>query len=142
MTQTKDGDTIKVHYSGRFEDGTQFDSSQGTEPLECTIGAGQLIPRFEKGLIGMTVGDTKRIIISPEEGYGTFRQDLVLAINRQEFPKDSAPEVGQQLRLQKPGTPPFMVTIMEVNDDCIVLDANHPLAGKTLVFDVELVEIL
>ena len=142
MAPAKLGDTIKVHYSGKFEDGTEFDSSRGAEPMECTLGGGQLIPGFENGLMGMSVGESKTITIAPEDGYGEFRDELVLAVNRDEFPKDVPPEVGQQLRLQKPGNQPFMVVITEVNDDTIVLDANHPLAGKTLAFDVELMEIV
>ena len=142
MAQAKEGDTIKVHYSGKFDDGTEFDSSRKEEPLECTLGGGQLIPGFEKGLVGMSVGESKTITIAPEEGYGAFRDDLVLAVNRDEFPKDVTPEVGQELRLQKPGNQPFTVVIMEVKDDVIVLNANHPLAGKTLMFDVELMEIV
>ena len=142
MAQAKDGDTIRFHYSGTFEDGTEFDSSRGDDPLEATLGSGQLIPGLEKGLLGMAVGDKETITIAPDEGYGSFREELILKINRDEFPKDVTPKVGQQLRLQKPGNPPFTVLIMEVNDDSIVLDANHPLAGKTLLFSVELMEIL
>ena len=142
MAPAKEGDTIKVHYSGKFDDGTEFDSSRGEDPLECTLGGGQLIPGFENGLIGMSVGESKTLTVPPQEGYGEFREDLVLAINREEFSKDATPEVGQQLRLQKPGNQPFMVVIREVQDDTIVLDANHPLAGKTLTFDVELMEIV
>ena len=142
MAQAKDGDTIRFHYNGSFEDGTEFDSSRGDEPLEVTLGGGQLIPGLESGLLGMAIGDKETITITPEEGYGTFREELILKINRDEFPKDVTPKVGQQLRLQKPGNPPFSVLIAEVNDDSIVLDANHPLAGKTLIFEVELMEIL
>jgi FKBP-type peptidyl-prolyl cis-trans isomerase 2 len=142
MAQAKDGDTIKFHYSGKFEDGTEFDSSRNEDPLEITLGGGQLIPGLEEGLFGMVVGDKETVTIAPEEGYGAFREELILKINRDEFPKDVTPKVGQQLRLQKPDNPPFTVLIVEVNDDNIILDANHPLAGKTLIFDVELMEIL
>jgi len=142
MPQAKQGDTVKVHYTGKFQDGTEFDSSRDEEPLRCTLGGGELIPGFEKALVGMAEGDKKTITIPPEEGYGEFRKDLVLAIDKEEFPDEISPEVGQQLRLQKPGNPPFTVTIMEINDDSIVLDANHPLSGKTLIFDVEMMEIL
>ena len=142
MVRAKDGDTIKFHYSGTFEDGSEFDSSRGEDPFEVTLGGGQLIPGLEKGLLGMAVGDRETVTIAPEEGYGSFREELILKINRDEFPKNVTPKVGQQLRLQKPGNPPFTVLIAEVNDDSIILDANHPLAGKTLIFDVELMEIL
>lgn len=136
------GDTVKVHYTGRLDDGTVFDSSLEREPLEFTTGSGEVIPGFEEGVIGMNVGDTKTITIPAEQAYGPHRTDLVAVFEREQFPPDLSPEIGQQLQLRQQNGQPFVVTVTEVCDTCVTLDANHPLAGKDLTFDLQLVEIV
>ena len=137
----KEGDTVKVHYTGKLEDGTVFDSSREREPFEVTIGSGGAIPGFENGIIGMALGDTKTITILPEEAYGPKRDELVMTISKDEFPPDIEPSVGQQLQMRHPSGNVVNVTIMDVMKDSVTLDANHHLAGKTLIFEVELMEI-
>ncbi|RLC22079.1 MAG: peptidylprolyl isomerase [Deltaproteobacteria bacterium] len=141
MSKAKDGDTVKVHYTGQLENGDVFDSSREREPLEFIIGSGNVIPGFENGIIDMEVGDTKRISISPEEGYGERREELVVKVLKNEFPDHITPSVGQQLQIRREGGDILNVNITALDDDSITLDANHPLAGQTLLFDVELVEI-
>jgi len=137
----KDGDKVKVNYTGTFEDGTEFDSSEGREPLEVTVGSGQVIPGFEMGLLGMAVGDKKTITITPEEGYGQIREDLIADVPKSQFPPELNLTVGQQLQSQQPDGRVMNVTVKDIKDTMVTIDANHPLAGKTLLFDVELVEI-
>lgn len=141
MAQAKKGDKVKVHYTGKLEDGTVFDSSQGRDPLAFTLGEGRLIPGFEVGTEGMTVGDKKTITIPPDEAYGQHRDDLTLEVNRSNFPKDLDPKVGQQFEMQQPGGQSVNVTVTQVEGEKVTVDANHPLAGKTLIFDIELVEV-
>lgn len=141
MTKAKNGDKAKVHYTGKLEDGTVFDSSQGRQPLEFTLGQGQLIQGFEEGVLGMAVGESKTVTIPPEEAYGHPKEELKVEVNRSEFPADIEPQVGQRLQLQDMQGNPIGVVISEVQDETVVLDANHPLAGKTLVFDLELMEL-
>jgi len=137
----KGGDTVKIHYTGKLEDGTVFDSSRDREPFELTLGSGSTIPGFENGIIGMALGDTKTITIPPEEAYGPRRDDLVMTISKDEFPSDITPSVGQQLQMRHPSGNVMNVTITDVMQDSVTLDANHALAGKTLIFEVELMEI-
>lgn len=141
MSQVKDGDSVKVHYTGKFEDGTVFDSSREREPLELTVGNGNVIPGFEKGILGMKNGSTKEITIPPEEGYGPVRDDLVIEVSKKEIPDNIDPTVGQRLQMRKKDGRVINLTVAEVGESTVKLDANHPLAGKTLIFDVELVEI-
>lgn len=132
--------TVSVNYTGKLEDGTVFDSSlnEGREPLSATLGQGSLIPGFEKGLLGMSVGETKTVNIPCVDAYGELNEQLVA-----EVPKDRVPEnveVGQMLQsMTQQG--PMNVTVKEIKDDVVVLDANHPLAGKDLIFDLEIVSI-
>lgn len=140
-TVAKGGDTVKVHYTGKLEDGTIFDSSRDREPFELTLGSGSTIPGFENGVIGMALRDTKTITIPPEEAYGPKRDELVMTISKDEFPPDVAPSVGQQLQMKHPSGNVINVTIIDVMQDSVTLDTNHPLAGKTLIFEVELMEI-
>ncbi|MFQ6007409.1 MAG: peptidylprolyl isomerase [Candidatus Zixiibacteriota bacterium] len=137
----KSGDTVKVHYTGKLEDGSVFDSSRDREPFELTIGSGMTIPGFENGIVGMAVGDTITITIPPEEAYGPRREDLVSTISRDQIPPNITPEVGQQLQMQHPSGNIINVTITDVMPDSVTFDANHPLAGKTLIFEIELMEI-
>ena len=141
MTQVKNGDIIKVHYTGKLDDGTQFDSSAGNEPLEFTVGGGQIIPGFEDSVMGMVVGDEKTVLISSDKAYGPRMEDMVLEVGRDQFPPNVDPQLGQQLQMRQPDDRAVVVTVTNVTDDSVTLDANHPLAGQDLTFEIELVEI-
>lgn len=141
MSQAKKGDTIKVHYTGRLDDGTIFDSSKDREPLEVTMGTGSVIPGFENGLEGMAVGDTKTINIPTEEAYGVARDEMISEVEKSEFPSDITPEVGLELQLTQPDDSIINVTVSKIEGDKITIDANHPLAGKELIFELEMTEI-
>ena len=141
MSKVKDGDTVKVHYTGKLENGDVFDSSREKEPFEFTVGDKAVIPGFEKGVVGMGVGDTKTIEIPPEEAYGAKQDELVVVVNKSDFPEDITPSVGQRLQIKQQDGHPVIVTITDLTEDSITLDANHPLAGYTLFFDVEIVDI-
>lgn len=141
MSQAKQGDTVKVHYTGKLQDGNVFDSSVNREPLEFTLGAGNMIPGFEQAVQGMNIGDKKTAEIPSEQAYGEKREDMIISVPRENVPGDIEPEVGQQLAIQQQGGQQVPVTVTEVTEEKVVLDANHPLAGKDLVFEIELVEI-
>ncbi len=142
MAEVKTGDTIRLHYTGTLTDGTTFDSSAGREPLEFTVGSGQIIPGLDKAMPGMTPGDTKKVEIPAEEAYGAHDADRAQTVPRDQLPDEIPAEVGTQLQLQSPEGQAIPVVISDVSDETITIDANHPLAGKDLVFDVELVEIV
>jgi len=141
MQQVKNGDVVKVHYTGKLTNGEQFDSSTGREPLEFTVGAGQMIKGFDDAMPGMSVGEKKTVNISPENAYGEKSEEAVIEFPRENVPADMPLEVGMQLELRSESGQPIPVTIEDIREDVIVLDANHSLAGKELVFDIELVEI-
>ena len=141
MTLAKAGDTVKVHYTGTLDDGTIFDSSEEREPLEFQLGEGQVIPGFEDAVVGMNVGDIKTTRISSEEAYGLHDEDMVLTVPREQFPPDIEPELDQQLQLRQPDGSSFEVTIIDITEDNVTLDGNHPLAGEALTFTIQLVEI-
>jgi len=141
MQQVKNGDTVKVHYHGKLTDGTTFDSSEGRKPLEFEVGSGSVIPGFNNGVLGMSVGDKKTVNIAAEEAYGIVEEDRVMEFPIDRFPPDLKPEVGMTLTMSDGNGQQFPVVIAGVQDDVVVLDANHPLAGKDLVFDIELMEI-
>nr|WP_294907339.1 peptidylprolyl isomerase [uncultured Lacibacter sp.] len=141
MQQAKKGDTVRVHYTGTLLTGEQFDSSAGREPLEFEVGAGMMIKGFDDAVVGMAVGDKKTINISPEEAYGERNEQMIIDFPRSNFPDDMEPEIGMQLMMNNSAGQQFPVTITEVREDVVVLDANHMLAGKELVFDIEMVEI-
>jgi peptidylprolyl isomerase len=141
MSQAKQGDTVKVHYTGKLQDGNVFDSSENREPLQFTLGAGNMIPGFEQAVQGMNIGDKKTAEIPSEQAYGEKREDMIISVPRENVPGDIEPEVGQQLAIQQQGGQQVPVTVTEVSEEKVVLDANHPLAGKDLVFEIELVEI-
>ncbi|MCI5124970.1 MAG: peptidylprolyl isomerase [Candidatus Electrothrix sp. AR5] len=141
MTVAKSGDSVKVHYTGTLEDGTQFDSSAGVDPLEFTLGGGQVIAGFDEAITGMAPGEKKNVTIPAEKAYGQRNEDMVINAPRDEVPEDITPEVGQRLQLAGPNNQPIMVEVTKVTDEHIQLDANPPLAGKDLTFDLELVEI-
>lgn len=143
MAKAKDGDTVKVHYTGKFGDGKVFDSSvERDEPLEVKLGTNQVIPGFEKALLEMEVGEKKNIDFTADEGYGPRREELVANIEREKLPEDIDPVVGQFLQIDRGDGQPLVAEITHVADDTITLDANHPLAGKDLSFEIELVEIV
>ncbi|MDT0641768.1 peptidylprolyl isomerase [Zunongwangia sp. F363] len=142
MSQVKQNDTVKVHYTGKLTDGQVFDSSvQRGEPIEFTLGQGQLIPGFEKGLIDMQVNEKKTINIPKEEAYGEPREELVQEVQKSQLPEDIKPEVGMGLVSKSPDGREMNLVVKDVKEDTIVVDGNHPLAGKDLVFDLEVVEI-
>lgn len=141
MSTAKKGDKVKVHYTGKLTDGTVFDSSLEREPIEFELGAGQMIAGFDKAVDGMTVGDKKTADIPSAEAYGDKRDDMMVPVPKDKVPEEIKPEVGMQLSMQQPDGQALPVLVAEVNDDHIVLDANHPLAGKDLNFEIELVEI-
>lgn len=142
MAQAKAGDTVKVHYTGKLEDGTVFDSSSDRDPLQFTIGDGMIIPGFEKAVVGMSPGDAKTEIIPTDQAYGPHLEEMVVVIDRQQMPAEIEPEVGQQLQIQQPTGQVIPVIITDVSDATVTLDANHPLAGEDLTFDIQLVEIV
>lgn len=141
MSQAKNGDTVKVHYTGTLEDGSVFDSSREREPLEFTLGKGQLIPGFEDAVRGMAVGDKTTTKIPADKAYGPVREEMVARVGKDQFPEGIEPEVGQQLQVPQQGGGIIVVTVTEVDDTQVTLDANHPLAGKDLTFEIEVVEI-
>lgn len=139
--EAKNGDKVKVHYTGKLTSGEQFDSSAGREPLEFTVGAGQMIKGFDAAIPGMKVGDKKTIEIPPTEGYGERSPEAMIDFPKENIPEDMKLEVGMQLSLRDQSGRPIPVTVTEIKEESVVLDANHFLAGETLVFDIELVEI-
>ncbi len=141
MAKLKDGDTAKVHYAGTLEDGRVFDSSKEREPLEFTLGQGQIIPGFEEGVVGMEIGETRDIQIEPDNAYGQRREELVLEVPKGEFPDNVTPEIGMQFQIKQDDGGQFGVVVTDVAEESVTLDANHPLAGQTLFFKVELLEI-
>lgn len=141
MSQAKKGDQVKVHYTGTLEDGTTFDSSEGRDPLAFEIGAGMMIPGFDAAVNGMNIGDKVTIDIPSAEAYGEAQKELIIDVPKDQVPADMKPEVGQALSVNQPNGQPMPVVVLEVTDEKIVLDANHPLAGKDLKFAIELVEI-
>ena len=141
MTVAKSGDSVKVHYTGTLEDGTQFDSSAGVDPLEFTLGGGQVIAGFDEAVTGMEPGEKKSVTIPAVKAYGQRNEEMVIKAPRDEVPADITPEVGQRLQLAGPNGQPIMVEVIKVTDEHIQLDANPPLAGKDLTFALELVEI-
>lgn len=137
----KTGDTVRIHYRGTLEDGSEFDSSAGREPLEFTVGSGQVIPGFDSAVQGMEPGQEKSFTIPADEAYGPHRDEMVLQVSRDQIPPDINPELGDQLQLQTPDGQPVPVTVTETSDDTVTLDANHPLAGQDLTFDIKLEDI-
>lgn len=141
MSQAKQGDSVKVHYTGKLDDGTVFDSSVGREPLDFTVGAGQLIAGFDEAVVGMAVGETKTVRIAPEQAYGPHNPEMTLQVPRSNLPAEIQPELGMQLEASQEGGHSMVVTVVEVTDESVTFDANHPLAGKTLTFEIEVVEL-
>ena len=141
MAAAKKGDNVKIHYKGTLQDGTVFDSSEGREPLGFTLGGGQVIPGFDEAVMGMSEGEAKNVTIPVDKAYGPRNDELVLPVPLSQVPADLKPEVGQQLQMGGPDGQPVMVKIIDITDEHIMLDANPPLAGEDLIFDLELVAI-
>ena len=141
MSQVKENNTVKVNYTGKLSDGQVFDSSEGKEPIEFTLGQGQLIPGFEKGLIDMELNEKKTITIAKEEAYGEINNDLIQEVEKTQLPEDMTPEVGMGLVSKSPDGQEMNLLVVEVREESIVIDGNHPLAGKELIFDLEVVGI-
>lgn len=141
MSQAKPGDTVSIHYTGTLDDGTQFDSSQGREPLEFEIGSGQVIPGFDKAVEGMAVGDNKSVRIEANDAYGERHEQLVQEVDRSMLPDNLEPEAGMTLQSNSPDGQVMQFVVTDVSDATITVDANHPLAGQALTFAIELVGI-
>jgi len=141
MTQVKSGDTVRIHYTGTLLDGSTFDSSEGRDPLEFVVGSGQIIPGLDVALPGMEVGEKKEVNVPCADAYGPINPAMRQAIPREGIPDDIPLEVGIQLQMQSPEGQVLPVTVVEMDDATVTLDANHPLAGKDLTFNIELVSI-
>jgi len=141
MSQAKPGDTVKIHYTGTLDDGTQFDSSSGREPLQFTLGSGQVIPGFEKAVEGMAVGDSKKVNIPPEQAYGPRHEQMIQEVPKTALPDDLEPVEGMALQAQGQDGQVINLTVTAVQDESITVDGNHPLAGQALNFDIQLVDI-
>ncbi|MDH5798407.1 MAG: peptidylprolyl isomerase [Paracoccaceae bacterium] len=141
MTEVKSGDVVRIHYTGTLDDGSVFDSSDGRDPLEFTVGSGQIIPGLDKELPGMVVGDKKSVTIAPEEAYGPVHEGARQAVPRGDIPDHIPLELGTQLQMQTQDGQGIAVTVVEVTDETVTLDANHPLAGKALTFAFEVISV-
>lgn len=141
MANAKDGDTVHIHYTGRLDDGSVFDSSEGRDPLSFTVGSGQVIPGFDEAVRGMAPGDTRTTRIPPKEAYGDRQDELQLSFPRSDLPDGLDPQVGETLQMRTAEGQAFQVRVVETTAEALQLDANHPLAGEALTFDIELVKI-
>ena len=141
MSQAKPGDVVAVHYTGKLPDGSVFDSSRERQPLQFQLGERQIIPGFENAVVGMAPGDTKSVNIPADDAYGPRRDDLVIQLERSAVPSGMDPQVGQRLQLQTPSGDPVPAQVVDVSEEALTVDANHPLAGRDLEFEIELVEI-
>ena len=142
MVQAKSGDAVKVHYTGKLDDGTVFDSSINRDPLEFTIGQERMIPDFEQAVIGMSLGESKTIKVPADKAFGPYHRELVRTIDRNQCPPDLEPTVGQKLNATHEDGQTVVVTVTDVTESNVTIDANHPLAGEDLTFDVKLVEFV
>jgi peptidylprolyl isomerase len=141
MTAVATGSKIKVHYTGTFDDGEVSDSSRQTQPFEFEVGTGQVIPGFDNAVVGMKAGETKQVRLTEDEAYGPYNQEMVFDADPNQFEEGLSPEIGQQFQTQMQDGTPLLLTVKAVSDDKITLDANHPMAGKALNFDLEVVEV-
>jgi len=142
MAQAGAGDTVRVHYTGSFDDGTVFDTSSGREPLEFTIGSGQVIPGFDSAVKGMSPGEYETVKIPAEQAYGPHQQEMMLEVDRAQVPAELDPQVGERLEIKQQDGQSVPVTVMAITETLITLDGNHPLAGQALTFEIELVEVV
>jgi len=141
MAPAQNGDKVKVHYTGKLSDGSVFDSSEGNAPLEFTLGQGQVIAGFDQGVVGMEPGDSKTLNIPVDQAYGPHHPDRTFEVDRSDLPPDMSIELGMRLQGNQQGGTAVEVTVVEIDDSKVKMDANHPLAGKDLTFDIQLVEI-
>lgn len=141
MAKAKSGDTVQVHYTGKLADGSVFDSSRDGDPLEFTLGEGEVIPGFENAVINMEPGDQKTVTISADDAYGSHNDEMIATVDRGQFPPDVLPEIGQQYEMQRDDGQMFVMTVTDITENEVTLDANHPLAGEDLSFDIELMGI-
>ena len=141
MRQAKNGDTVKVRFTGRLQNGEVFTKSQEDQPVEVTLGTGELIPGFETGIVGMELGEKKTISVPPEQAYGPRHEELVVEVKRSALPEQITPTLGKPLRIRPSDGDDYEAIIANISEHTVTLDANHPLAGLTLFFDLELVEI-
>jgi peptidylprolyl isomerase/FKBP-type peptidyl-prolyl cis-trans isomerase SlpA len=140
VAQANTGDEVQVHYTGKLEDGTKFDESE-EEPLSFIIGENRVIPGFEEAVTGMEPGDEKTVEVEPEQAYGEHREDMVMEMDHDQIPDEVEPEVGQQLQLRLENGQTVPVLITALGEDSVTIDANHPLAGRTLIFDIEVIDV-
>jgi peptidylprolyl isomerase len=141
MSQAKNGDTVKVRFTGRLENGEVFSKSEEDQPVDLTLGTGELIPGVETGIVGMEVGEKKTITVPPEQAYGPRREELVVEVEKSDLPEHIVPAVGKPLRIRPSDGNNIQIFIADISEDTVTLDGNHPLAGVTLFFDLELVKI-
>lgn len=141
MSKAQKGNKVKVHYTGRLDDGSQFDTSREREPLEFEIGANQVIPGFENAVIGLSEGESTTVNIPSDQAYGPRMPEMVLKVGKEKLPPDFKPELGQKLQLPQQDGQNVVVTVTDISENEIELDANHPLAGQDLTFDIQLVEV-
>lgn len=142
MNTAKIGDRVRVHFTGSLQDGTIFDSSLNSRPLDFKIGEGKLISGFENAVIGMAEGEKKVVVLEPKDAYGEYNIDLSFQIGIENFPEDEIPEIGSDVEFQSPEGESFYLSVIDVDDEKVTFDANHPLAGQILTFEIELLEIL
>jgi len=142
MTQAKKGDSVKVNFIGKLEDGSVFANTADSEPLEFKLGEGKIIPGIETAVEGMNVGDSKSVKVPPEQAYGQRREELVEEVSRDKFPKDVEPKVGQKFEVPQQQGQPMAVTVVDTSEQTVTLDGNHPLAGRDLTFDLQLLEVV
>ncbi len=142
MKQAKYGDTVKVHYTGKLEDGSIFDTSINRDPLQFTIGEGQIIPGFEQAVIGMNTGESKTAKIPADKAFGPHRKEMVLVVDKKQFPGHLKLAIGEQLQIPQGEGRTIVVVVTDVSESNVTLDANHPLAGKDLIFDIQLIEVI
>jgi len=140
--RARSGDRVRVAYTGTFADGTQFDSSEGREPLEFTVGAGEVIPGFDQAVLGMTGGESRSVIVAPEDGYGPHLSEMVVEVERSMIPEDERLVVGSILEAQIEDGRQLEVQVIQLTEDAVVLDGNHPLAGKNLYFKISLLDFI
>lgn len=141
MAQAKAGDRVKINFTGKLEDGSVFVDTAGSEPLEFKLGEGNIIPGIENAVEGMSVGEARTVKVTPEQAYGQRRDELVEEVGRDKFPKDVEPQVGQRFEVPQQQGQPMVVRVIDVSEQTVTLDGNHPLAGKDLTFELELLEI-
>jgi peptidylprolyl isomerase len=141
MAQAKYGDTVKVHYTGKLEDGTVFDTSTEREPLQFTLGEGQIISGFEQAVVGMNPGESKTTKVLADEAFGPHIKEMVLVVERNQFPEHLEPKLGQRLQIRQADGQTIRITVTNISESNVTLDGNHPLAGKDLIFDIRLIDI-